>query len=119
VSCTIRRKTTADPSSEDSAQKAPKETKVVSQKAVSMISSMISTAPTPKKQAAQDPDTPPLFRRKEHTVPTKKEALSRTNSLAAGFVLLNIASSGAEEAWVWVIEGKDESTLCKRDFLGS
>jgi len=106
----------ADVRSEEAASKPAKESKgakVAPQKAGSMISSMISTAPKPKKQPDQDPDTPPLFRKKEVTVPTKKEALSRTESLARGFVLLDIASIGAEEAWSWVVEGKDEPSLCE------
>ena len=45
--------------------------------------------------------------------PTKAEALVRADDLAKGFVLLQIASPGAEEGWTWVLEGKDEPTLCK------
>jgi superkiller protein 3 len=91
----------------------PKETKVVSQKAVSMISSMISSGPKPKKERVDDPETPPLFRSKKLTKPKREEALEKTETLAKGFVLLDVASPGADEAWSWVLEGKDEPTLCE------
>jgi superkiller protein 3 len=47
------------------------------------------------------------------TNPTKAEALAKTNSLAEGFVLLNVSSPGAEDGWSWIIEGKEESTICE------
>ena len=64
---------------------------------------------------AQDDGTfskPDLFKRPEPTRPTKAEALSRADGLAKGFILLGVASLGAEEGWTWVIEGTDEPTTC-------
>jgi len=78
-----------------------------------MISSMISSGPKPKKEKVDDPDTPLLFRSKKITKPKREEALEKTETLAKGFVLLDVASTGAEDAWSWVLEGKDESTLCE------
>ena len=81
----------------------------------SMISSkpsMISSGPKPTPPPEVDESAPPLFRPKSIIKPTKEEALKRTDGLANGFVLLDVAAPGAEEAWSWVIEGKNEPTLC-------
>nr|XP_019045775.1 superkiller protein 3 [Kwoniella bestiolae CBS 10118]OCF24705.1 superkiller protein 3 [Kwoniella bestiolae CBS 10118] len=52
-----------------------------------------------------------LFKSYSYTTPNKDEALSKTNDLANGFVLLGITGKGAEEGWSWVLEGKDEPSL--------
>lgn len=41
---------------------------------------------------------------------TKADALARANGLADGFVLLGVGGA-AEEAWTWVIEGRNEPTI--------
>jgi superkiller protein 3 len=67
---------------------------------------------------ADDPNaltTPTLFAPPAHAKVTRQEALSRTDGLARGFVLLNIGSPEAEEGWSWVLEGKDEPSLCESD----
>ena len=56
---------------------------------------------------------PPLFEVPTPIQPTKAEALARADGLANGFVLLGVAGNGAEEAWSWVLNGKDEPTLCE------
>lgn len=55
---------------------------------------------------------PALFKAKQYVAPNRTEALSHVNALADGFVLLDISAKGAEEGWRWVLEGKDEPTLC-------
>ncbi|RXK41621.1 hypothetical protein M231_01120 [Tremella mesenterica] len=54
---------------------------------------------------------PSLFVR--HTPPTvsKGEAVQKASALAEGFVLLNVTTPGAEEAWSWVIEGTDQKDI--------
>lgn len=54
----------------------------------------------------------PLLAPPERTPPTKQEALKRADGLAAGFVLLSL-SGAAEDGWRWVIEGKDEPSVCE------
>ena len=53
----------------------------------------------------------PLFRRPQTSLPPQNEILGKVDALANGFVLLEVADSGAEEAWTWVIEGKDQPDL--------
>ena len=55
---------------------------------------------------------PTLFLSQEQTRPSKAEALKRADGLAKGFVLLEISVAGAEDGWTWVLEGKDEPTIC-------
>lgn len=82
----------------------------------SMISggSMISAAPPKQKKPTQEElaSMPPLFRPKQFKKPSREEALARTDGLAKGFVLLDVSSGDAEEAWSWILEGKDEPTIC-------
>ena len=96
--------------------KKPKPVAKTAPKTGGMISggSMISSAPPKvKKPTAEElADIPKLFRPKSYSKPTREEALKRTDGLANGFVLLDVASKGAEEAWSWVIDGKDEPTIC-------
>ncbi|WVQ65903.1 uncharacterized protein L199_004081 [Kwoniella botswanensis] len=65
----------------------------------------------PSKTSSTDLPTTSLFSAHSYPTPDKDEALSRTNNLANGFVLLGITGKGAEEGWSWVLEGKDEPTL--------
>ncbi|BEI86438.1 hypothetical protein CcaverHIS002_0607250 [Cutaneotrichosporon cavernicola] len=74
-----------------------------------MISASLPPKPTPT--LAEDPNTPALFRTPETPKITKAEAGKRTEGLAKGFVLLEVGFPGAEEAWAWVIEGRDEPTI--------
>lgn len=71
------------------------------------------TKPSPVQQSSTDLPLPALFTPQDHPKPTKQEALSRVDGLANGFVLLGIGGAGAEEGWSWVLEGKDEPTLCE------
>lgn len=68
--------------------------------------------PSQVKQTANDLPVPSLFQNSDHPKPTKQEASSRADGLANGFILLGIDGKGAEEGWSWVLEGKDEPTLC-------
>lgn len=73
-----------------------------------------SKPPQPKKPTEEElADIPPLFRPKSFDKASREEALSRTNELAKGFVLLGVATGDAEEAWSWILEGSDESTICE------
>ncbi|ORY31409.1 putative translation repressor [Naematelia encephala] len=85
----------------------PKTSAVSTKQKSSMISSKPPATPA---MAPVDESTPSLFRPIQHPRPTKKEAFSRAEGLAKGFVLLGVGGS-AEEAWSWVIEGLDEFTL--------
>lgn len=70
-----------------------------------------SQAEIPAK-ASNEIVEPALFKSKQYVAPSRTEALSHVNALAEGFVLLGISAKGAEEGWRWVLEGKDEPTLC-------
>lgn len=73
---------------------------------------MISASLPPKPSAtlSEDANTPPLFKAPEVPKVTKAEARKRADGLAEGFVLLEVGGA-AEEAWSWVIEGRDEPTF--------
>lgn len=68
------------------------------------------------KKAEDDSGFPPipLFDPSTHTKPTKREALTRADGLADGFILLGLNGSGVEEGWHWVLNGKDEPTIRER-----
>lgn len=70
-----------------------------------------SQAEIPAK-ASNELVEPALFKAKQYVAPSRTEALSHVNALAEGFVLLGISAKGAEEGWRWVLEGKNEPTLC-------
>ncbi|WWC88759.1 uncharacterized protein L201_003672 [Kwoniella dendrophila CBS 6074] len=65
----------------------------------------------PAKTGTADLPTASFFEPHTYPIPSKEEALTRTNDLANGFVLLGITGKGAEEGWSWVLEGKDEPSL--------
>lgn len=65
-----------------------------------------ATSPSP-----QD-DVPPLFRVPTTERLSKEEVLKRADDLANGFILLGIGGA-AEDAWNWVINGRDEPTICE------
>lgn len=69
-----------------------------------------SLPPKPPAQVVEDPDTPELFKSPVAPKTTKAEARDRANSLADGFVLLGVGGA-AEDAWNWVIDGRDEPTI--------
>jgi superkiller protein 3 len=69
------------------------------------------------KSMSADPPRPALFNAPTHPAITREDARSHVDGLAKGFVLLGIGGDGAEEGWSWVIEGKDEPTLCASDSL--
>lgn len=73
---------------------------------------MISASLPPKPAAtlSEDSNTPRLFKAPEVPKITKAEARKRTDGLADGFVLLEVGGA-AEDAWSWVIEGRDEPTI--------
>ena len=66
------------------------------------------SSPTP----ADDTLIPPaaLFTPSPYTPPTKSQALSRVDSLANGFILLQLAEP-AEGAYEWVLEGTDSKDI--------
>lgn len=57
----------------------------------------------------------PLFELPERAKPSNEEALSRADGLANGFVLLEVGGA-AEDAWRWVMDAKDEPTICMPPF---
>lgn len=67
-----------------------------------------------KRGGAAEDDFPPtpLFDAPAHSPPSKADALARANGLAEGFVLLGLGGA-AEDGWRWVIEGKDEPSICE------
>lgn len=68
-----------------------------------------------KPPSAENPSNlpaSPLFASKTYNAPSKEEAKRRVDDLAQGFVVLGVGTPGAEEAWSWVLEGKDEPSLC-------
>ena len=69
--------------------------------------------PKPVTAAPDDSSLPeaPLFRRSQTNLPPQNDILAKVDALADGFVLLEVADPGAEEAWTWVIEGKDQPDL--------
>lgn len=81
-------------------------------KAPAKVGMMISASLPPKPAAtlSEDSNTPPLFKTPELSKITKAEARKRTDGLADGFVLLEVGGA-AEDAWSWVIEGRDEPTI--------
>lgn len=65
----------------------------------------------PESGIAELPE-PELFQASTRPAPTKEQAVQRADSLANGFILLDVGGA-AEEAWIWIIEGRDEQTICK------
>lgn len=76
-----------------------------------------SLPPKPSTEVLEDPSTPPLFKSPTASKVTKAEARDRANGLADGFVLLGVAGA-AEDAWNWVIDGRDEPTIGKQPAFG-
>lgn len=72
-----------------------------------------SKDPSPeRKPTVTGLPVPPLFEDEPVTAVTKEEARQRADGLADGFVLLGVGGT-AEEAWTWVLDGRDEPTICE------
>ncbi|WOO77688.1 Superkiller protein 3 [Vanrija pseudolonga] len=70
-----------------------------------------SKDPSPeRKPTATGLPVLPLFEDEPVTTVTKEEARQRADGLADGFVLLGVGGT-AEEAWTWVLDGRDEPTI--------
>ncbi|KAL7425055.1 Superkiller protein 3 [Cryptotrichosporon argae] len=64
----------------------------------------------PATHDAEELPIPPLFQPLPDIATTKEEARQRTDRLAQGFVVLG-AGGVTEDAWTWLIEGRDEPTI--------
>lgn len=55
--------------------------------------------------------TPAMFEPISAVTLTKAEVVQKVDELANGMVLLGISTHGAEQGWLWLLEGTDHRTL--------